>query len=143
MGRRLDLQTLLEAALASVGAWLWSPLPVVPIDPDADPPTPLTPEETEAAFQAALALEVQEHVYFQPPESFKMVYPCIVYELSSGATKFADNNPYNHQKRYTVTVITKDPDSAIPDKIAMLPTCVFNRHFTSSNLHHFVYNLFY
>lgn len=140
MSRRLDLQILLETTLASIGIWLWAPLPVVPVDPEA---VPLTPEETELAFQAALALEVQEHVYFQPPESFKMIYPCIVYELSSGSTKFADNNPYNHQKRYTVTVITKDPDSVIPDKIATLPTCVFNRHFTSSNLHHFVYNLFY
>jgi len=82
-------------------------------------------------------------VYFQPPESVKMVYPCIVYERYSGVTFFASNMPYSHQKRYTVTAITKDPDSLIPDQIAMLPTCVFNRHFTVNNLHHFVYNLYY
>lgn len=140
MGRRLDLQSLLERTLASIGVWFWPPLPVVPIDPNA---VPLTPEETVLAFQTALALEAKKHVFFQPPETIKMVYPCIVYGLSSGSTKFADNNPYNHRKRYTVTVITKDPDSVIPDKIAMLATCVLSTHFTVNNLHHFAYNLFY
>ena len=34
-----------------------------------------------------------DNVYFQPPESYKMEYPCIVYERSALTTRFADNNP--------------------------------------------------
>lgn len=83
------------------------------------------------------------NVYFQPPESFRMNYPCIVYERSSEDTKFADNKLYLHKKRYTITVIDKNPDSIIPDRIAELPLCKFNRHYKVDNLNHDVYNLYY
>lgn len=83
------------------------------------------------------------NVYFQPPESVKMVYPCIVYSRTAGDTKFADDNPYLHDIQYQVMVIDKDPDSEIPGKVAMLPKSVFVRHFTASNLHHDVYHVYY
>ena len=37
---------------------------------------------------------------------------------------------------YSVTVIEKDPDSSIPDRVAMLPKCLFDRHYVTENLHH-------
>ncbi len=67
------------------------------------------------------------HVYFQPPENIRLTYPCIVYERSSIDTNFADNNPYTNKKRYTVTVIDKNPDSVIPDKVAAVPMCGFGK----------------
>lgn len=84
-----------------------------------------------------------DNVYFQPPETVKMKYPCIIYELATANTNFADNIPYLRKKRYTITVIDKNPDSEIPDKIADLPFCAFDRHFPSDNLHHFVYQLYF
>lgn len=84
-----------------------------------------------------------ENVYFQPPESIKMNYPCIVYARNSADTKYANDKPYLNKKRYMVTVIAKDPDSEIPGKVASLPSCEFNRHYKSDNLNHDVYNLFY
>lgn len=86
--------------------------------------------------------EITQNVYFQPPESIKIDYPCILYELTSIDTKFADNKPYKQEKRYKVTVIDKNPDSEIPDKIGKLPMCIFDRHYTSDNLHHFVFNIY-
>lgn len=83
------------------------------------------------------------NVYFQPPESIKMRYPCIVYERSGINTKFAGNKKYKQKKRYQVTVIDGDPDSLIPDKIEMLPMCSFDRHFTKDNLNHDVYDLYF
>lgn len=83
------------------------------------------------------------YVYFQPPESIKLNYPCIVYVRSSADSKYANNLLYLHKKKYTVTVIDKNPDSTIPDKIAQLPLCKFDRHFASSNLNHDVYTLYY
>jgi hypothetical protein len=83
------------------------------------------------------------NVYFQPPESIKMQYPCIVYKRSSINTRFADDELYMRKKRYTVTVIDKNPDSEIPDKVASIPMCTFDRHFTSDNLNHDVFLIYY
>jgi len=83
------------------------------------------------------------NVYFQPPETIKMDYPCIVYSKNSYFTKFADNKLYSKTKKYTVTVIDKDPDSDIPDRLLSLPLCSFDRHFTKNNLNHNVYSLYF
>lgn len=83
------------------------------------------------------------NVYFQPPATVFMKYPCIVYQRSRIDTRFADDCPYNLSDRYTITVIEHDPDSAIPHQIAELPKCSFERHYTAENLHHNVFNLYY
>ena len=83
------------------------------------------------------------NVYFQPPESLKLKYPCIVYERSDIRKDHADNNAYHTYKQYTVTVIDEDPDSELPDKLIELQFCKFNRHFVSDNLNHDVFDLFY
>ena len=90
-----------------------------------------------------LALLGSNNVYFQPPPTVKMIYPCIVYKRDYAKTEFADNKPYSHKKRYLVTYLDSDPDSDIPEKIAALPTCVFDRFYTADNLNHDVYKLFF
>jgi len=82
-------------------------------------------------------------VYFQPPPTVNMVYPCLVYRRDFANTKFADNKPYLHRKRYQITVIDQNPDSDIPERIAALPMCVFDRFFTADGLNHDVYQLFF
>lgn len=84
-----------------------------------------------------------ENVYFQPPPSINMNYPAIVYNRSTANTRFANNSPYSIILGYEVTIIDKNPDSLIPDKVAHLPLCTFSRHFTADNLNHDVYNLFF
>jgi len=83
------------------------------------------------------------NVYFQPPPSFMLSYPCIVYTRSNILSAHADNQPYKHEKRYTITVIDANPDSELPDKISKLPRCVFDRPFKSDNLNHDVFNMIY
>lgn len=87
--------------------------------------------------------EFVDNVYFQPNENIRMNYPCIVYKRDSGDTEFADNEPYSHKKRYMVTVIDRDPDSDIPDKVASLPMSLFNRFYTADDLNHDVYNVYF
>lgn len=84
-----------------------------------------------------------EHVYFQPPTNVALIYPCIIYKRDLTQTDFADNGPYKRMKRYQVTVIDRDPDSAIPEKVADLPLCIFIRFYTVDNLNHDVFNLFF
>lgn len=83
------------------------------------------------------------NVYFQPPPSVIMVYPCIVYKRDAANTIFADDKPYKHVKRYQIIYIDTDPDSVIPAKIAALPMCIFDRFYTADNLNHDVYKLFF
>lgn len=72
-----------------------------------------------------------------------MEYPCVVYKRDTADTLFASNHPYKYVKRYQVTVISKDPDSDIPDKVAALPMCVHARFFTRDNLNQDVYTLYF
>ncbi len=96
-----------------------------------------------ALHQILMTILGSSNVYFQPPATVKMNYPCIVYRRSDIDTAFADDNPYITNKRYQVTVIDANPDSLIPDKVGKLPKCVFDRHFKADNLNHDVYQLYY
>ena len=50
------------------------------------------------------------NVYFQPPESIKMNYPAIVYGLDDIDNQYANDGVYLSHRRYSVTVIDKNPD---------------------------------
>ena len=92
-----------------------------------------------ARFRALLS---SNNVYFQPPASLKMQYPCIVYNLANANDVHADDKIYRRLYRYTVTYITKDPDDPKRDEIDDLRYCSFDRFFTSDNLNHFVYTIY-
>jgi hypothetical protein len=83
------------------------------------------------------------NVYFQPPATLQMQYPCIVYKRDSASTVFADDHPYRRVQRYLVTVIDRNPDSIIHEKVGELPLCVYDRFYTADNLNHDVYRLFF
>jgi hypothetical protein len=72
-----------------------------------------------------------------------MQYPCIIYRRDSTRTRHADNRPYVRTKRFQVTVIDRNPDSELPDKVEALPLCSFDRYFAADNLNHYVFNLFF
>lgn len=84
-----------------------------------------------------------DNVYFQAPPSNQMQYPCIIFKRDYVDVKHADNLPYSRKKRYQITVIDRDPDSEIPDKIAELPLCTFDRFYAAENLNHDVFKLFF
>ena len=96
--------------------------------------------ELQSLLEAILG---SEEVYFQPPSTVRITYPAIIYKQDYAKTAFADNSPYKYDKRYQITVIDKNPDSLISDKIASLPQCSFDRHFTSDNLNHYVFNIYF
>ena len=83
------------------------------------------------------------NVYYNPPSSVKMKYDAIVYYRSNMDNTFANNSVYNQAIAYQVTVISEKADSETVFKISKLPKCKFVRHFTSENLHHDVFTLYY
>lgn len=88
-------------------------------------------------------LEGKGRAYFQPTSDIKMSYPCIVYERNTKRINYANNSPYRHLTRYQVTVIDKDPDSPIVDKVTELQYCELSRHYVADNLNHDSFNLYY
>lgn len=77
-----------------------------------------------------------KNVYFQPPESVKMTYPCIVYTVRDIPTTHADDLPYFVREMYDVTVITRNPDSELPKKLAKAKGFAYDRYYAADNLHH-------
>lgn len=86
--------------------------------------------------------EICDHVYYQPTASTLLKYPCIVYKLSQINPRHADNQVYLSNRQYTATVIDRDPDSELRDKVASLPFCRMTRSFENDNLHHWVFNIY-
>lgn len=82
-------------------------------------------------------------VYFQPPSTVKLKYPCIIYNRNYIKITHADNAPYRLANRYMVTVIDLNPDSEIPDKIAHLSGVSFSRFYTADNLNHWAFEVYF
>ena len=84
-----------------------------------------------------------QEVYFQPPASKKLSYPCIIYKLDRLNVVHADNVSYRVMDEYSVTYITRDPDDPNIRAIALLPYCELTRAYPSDNLHHNSYRLYF
>jgi hypothetical protein len=86
---------------------------------------------------------VTERVYFQPPANTQMYYPCIIYSRDGSSEDHANNELYRHSKRYQVTVIDRDPDTELADKVETLRYSSFERFFAADDLNHYVFSLFF
>lgn len=86
--------------------------------------------------------EICDHVYYQPPEGLKLDYPCLVYQLADIEPWRADNKIYHKNVKYTLTVIDRDPDSELRDKVSELSFCRMTRTFVNENIHHWVFNIY-
>lgn len=72
-----------------------------------------------------------------------MEFPCILYKLDDREIRHANNAPYQKSKRYQVTVMDRNGLSQIPDAVADLPLCAFERRFVVDQLYHDVFNLYF
>lgn len=85
-----------------------------------------------------------ENVYFQPPESIKLEYPCIIYQREEINLRRADNNIYTRQRQYRITLIDKNPDSPLPDRLLdILPTANPGNHFVNDGLYHDIFTIYW
>ena len=87
-------------------------------------------------------LSLCSHVYYQPTASVKLIYPCIVYKLDDMPALFADNTPYHWDHAYQLTVIDRDPESALREAVVKLPMCRFLRFYVADNLNHYVFRIY-
>lgn len=84
------------------------------------------------------------NVYFQPPESIKMTYPCVVYSLHGIDTKKADNKIYGYKKCYTIIYITPDSgDTLYDDFVKRFELSRFENYYRANGLNHYTITLYY
>ena len=101
------------------------------------------------ADRANLQTELEEilgspNVYFQTPPSIRMQYDAIRYELTGKDIKRANNRMYLYTNRYEGVVITRDPDTTIPDRLlAHFEMCSFGRPYQADNLNHYPFTIYY
>lgn len=77
------------------------------------------------------------NVYFEPPESVRMKYPAIRYELTGESVTKANNKRYAVHKKFKITVISSDPTNEIIDAVLQhFPLSSFDRRYESDDLVH-------
>lgn len=84
-----------------------------------------------------------KNVYYQPPSNITMKYPCVVYNRSRINNIHADDSVYYQNNRYDITVISRDSEEPIIDKVSKLQTCSYDRSYTQDNLYHTTFNIFF
>lgn len=88
--------------------------------------------------------EKESRVYYNPPKSVIMKYPCIRYNKVPPDIKRANNSIYNSTNGYEATVIDPDPDSVIAETILhRFQHCSIERMYTADNLNHTVFKIYY
>lgn len=85
-----------------------------------------------------------DHVYFQPPESAKLQYPCIIYYLTDIDGFHADNVNYETTFCYEATLVSKNENFDLADRILKhFPTCAYDGHYVSENLYCDAFMIYY
>ena len=84
-----------------------------------------------------------ENVYYQPPESTKIVYPAIVYERSDIKSDHADDSCYIQQHYYRVTFISYDQDNDVVELLSKIKTARYIRHYVVDKLYHDTFTIAY
>lgn len=83
------------------------------------------------------------NVYYQPPESLRIVYPAIVYAKDAIQRELANDAGYIRDDRYMVTFIARNVDDEVIDKLLEFPHISYNRRYATEGLYHDVFTLYY
>lgn len=104
----------------------------------------MTSEEKRIKFHNKLKEVLgNNNVYYNPPSTTKLQYPCIIYNLSDIRTNKANNNVYLLDHVYQVTLIgTKVTDDTKDKILTEIPYSNFNRSYINNGLYHYVYTIF-
>lgn len=86
---------------------------------------------------------LEKNVYFQPPETLKMSYPCIVYHRQYMTKIPADNIKYLANRQYRITYIDRSPISGVIESLLELPFCRYISHSIVDNLNQDAFEIYY
>lgn len=84
------------------------------------------------------------NVYFQPPESIKMEYPAIVYDLYRVQQRFASDMSYKRNPAWSITIIDRNEDVDWVNKmLESFNYCSMERSYKGDNLAHYSFIVYY
>lgn len=86
--------------------------------------------------------DCNKHVFFQSPSSHIMTYPSIIYTFNGFEKLHANNRTYKLYKKYSILLITDDPDLELIEEIVQLPMCDLDRPYVANNLYHYNYTIY-
>ena len=84
-----------------------------------------------------------DYVYFQPPESVSMFYPCVVWNLAKLPVVYADDKAYLKNPKYVIRYISPDPDDPMRDTLVDVLGVPIIQVYCKDGLYHFIYELYY
>ena len=83
-------------------------------------------------------------VYYEPPETLKITYPCIIYGRDYIKLDKADNFNYIKSNRYQLMIIDRNSDNKVIETILdHFSSSSYDRHYIADGLHHDVITLYY
>lgn len=97
-------------------------------------------EKIRASLQKELELICGANVYFQPPETLTLKYPCAIYQIADAPSVYADGIKYNQAIRFQITYVTKKAMDDAVEKMLRNPFFNFQRFFASAGLNHYVFS---
>jgi len=98
----------------------------------------------EELREVQLLINGYHHTYFEPPETVRMKYDAVIYQRQEFNVRRADNRSYLIRDGYLVTVISRDPETKLPQAIQdHFERCSPGRFFVRDNLYHFPFTIFY
>lgn len=96
------------------------------------------------SLQNELEKLVGRNVYFQPPASVHLSYPCVIYNLANGDIRRADNTVYTYTNRFELLFIYKQPNMEIVERVLKtFSMCRISRIYIVDNLYHYAFDLYY
>lgn len=97
--------------------------------------------DLQAALEEILG---SRNVYFNPPEDLRMSYDAIRYALSGKNIKRANNKVYKSVNQYDGVVITRNPDTDIPDRLlSTFEMISVGRPYKADTLNHYPFTIYY
>lgn len=84
------------------------------------------------------------NIYFQPPESIKLSFPCIIYGRGEIDAKYADDKMYVGKRAYNVQIISRDPECTLAETLMMnISGCKSTGLSVIDNLYHDNLTIYY
>ena len=89
---------------------------------------------------------IRDTVYYDPPTSIQMEYPCFRFVMNNTDSRYADNVHYINHKRWAITYITRDVeeiDQVIKEVLDKFKYSTHETTYKAENLVHVVFNLYF
>lgn len=100
--------------------------------------------KTRKELQIALeGIDGVKKVYFQPTESIRLEYPCIVYSIKNHGFNHANDKKYIGVDKYELVLIQKSYNETLVKSILSMQSCGHDAEYLNDNLYHDAFTIYW